>query len=232
MQKNRATLEKVPADVAGMFDEVAGRYDYMNSVLSLGIDQVWRDATIEAVDPRPGMRILDLAAGTGTSSQPLADRGAQVYPTDLSLGMLRVGKRRQSGLHFVAGDALALPYADHSFDAVTISFGLRNVHNTVAALRELRRVTRPGGHLVVTEFSTPTPAPLRLVYQRGVLAAIPLVAKLSSNPPAYAYLGESILNWPNQPRLADLMVDAGWEGVAWRNLSRGIVAIHRGWSPR
>lgn len=214
-----------------MFDGVARRYDLMNDVLSLGADRAWRRATVEAIDPQPGMTILDLAAGTGTSSEPFAVAGASVFPTDLSLGMLTVGKERLPHLPFVAGDALALPYADHSFDAVTISFGLRNVENTVAALRELRRVTRPGGCIVITEFSTPTWTPFRAVYQNYLLKAIPLMATLSSNPPAYAYLGESILSWPTQRGLADLMTQAGWLAVGWRNLSGGIVAMHRGWAP-
>lgn len=212
-----------------MFDGVAKRYDLLNDLLSLGADRAWRRATVAALDPRPGMRILDLAAGTGTSSEPLAEAGAEVFPTDLSVGMLRVGKQRRPDLTFAAGDALALPYADDSFDAVTISFGLRNVEDTVAALKELRRVTKPGGCIVITEFSEPTSKPIRHVYNNYLLRAIPALAKLSSNPPAYAYLGESIIAWPNQRGLADLMSQAGWVAVGWRNLSGGIVAMHRGW---
>ena len=138
-----------------MFDAVASRYDLTNDVLSLGQDRLWRRAVVEAVDPRPGERVLDLAAGTGTSSQPFADRGALVVPCDFSLGMLRVGKRHRPHLPFTAGDGTRLPFADGSFDAVTISFGLRNVVDTDAALRELRRVARPGGRLLVCEFSHP-----------------------------------------------------------------------------
>ena len=138
-----------------MFDGVAARYDLLNSLLSFGQDRSWRRETIAAVDARPGERILDLAAGTGTSSLPFQEAGAHVFPTDLSMGMLTVGKRQQPGLAFVRGDALALPYADCVFDAVTISYGLRNVEDTAAALRELLRVTKPGGRLVIAEFSTP-----------------------------------------------------------------------------
>lgn len=231
MHSTRATLDKRRADVASMFDGVARRYDLINDVASLGADRAWRRATVEAIDPKPGMRILDLAAGTGTSSEPIAAAGAEVFPTDLSIGMLRVGKERVPHLPFVAGDALALPYSDDSFDAVTISFGLRNVEDTLAGLRELRRVTRPGGCIVVTEFSEPTNRAFRHIYTNYLVRAIPLVAKLSSNPPAYAYLGESILTWPNQRALADLMTQAGFVAVGWRNLSGGIVAMHRGWVP-
>lgn len=214
-----------------MFDTVAERYDILNDVLSLGADRAWRKATVEALEPQPGMRILDLAAGTGTSSEPLAEAGAQVMPTDLSVGMLTVGKQRRPKLAFTAGDALALPFADGVFDTVTISFGLRNVEDTLAALVEMRRVTRPGGRIVITEFSEPTWRPFRHVYTNYLLRAMPVMSKFSSNPPAYAYLGESIIAWPNQRKLAEIMTEAGWQAVGWRNLSGGIVAMHRGWAP-
>ena len=224
----RATLAKRRADVATMFDDVAARYDLANDVLSLGQDRAWRRAVLAAVDARPGERVLDLAAGTGTSSEPFADAGATVVPTDLSLGMLRVGKRRRPALSFVAGDALQLPYADAAFDAVTISFGLRNVEDTRAALTEMRRVTRPGGRLVVCEFSSPVWGPFRRVYTEYLMAALPRIASVvSSNPAAYHYLAESIRAWPDQARLAGLLAAAGWRDVAWRNLSGGVVALHR-----
>ncbi len=224
----RATLAKRRTDVAAMFDHVAERYDLANDVLSLGQDRAWRRAVLEAVAARPGERVLDLAAGTGTSSEPFARAGATVVPTDLSLGMLRVGKQRRPALSFVAADALQLPYADASFDVVTISFGLRNVEDTTAALAEMRRVTRPGGRLVVCEFSAPTWAPLRRVYTEYLMAALPRIASVvSSNPAAYHYLAESIRAWPDQTRLAAVLGAAGWRDVAWRNLSGGIVALHR-----
>ena len=224
----RATLDKRRSDVAAMFDRVAARYDLANDVLSLGQDRAWRRLVVEAVGPRPGQLILDLAAGTGTSSEPFAVAGATVVPTDLSLGMLQVGHRRKPGLSFVAAYALALPFADGSFDAVTISFGLRNVEDTSAALVEMRRVTRPGGALVVCEFSTPVWQPFRVVYHNYLVAAIPrLAALVSSNPVAYEYLAESIQAWPDQTTLAQRIGAAGWQRVEWRNLSGGIVALHR-----
>ena len=226
---SRATLDKRRGEVAAMFDRVAARYDLVNDVLSMGQDRAWRRRTVEAVAPRPGQRILDLAAGTGTSSEPFESVGATVVPTDLSLGMLEVGKRRRPALSFVAGDALRLPYADAAFDAVTISFGLRNVEDPAAALRELHRVTRPDGTLVVCEFSTPTWAPFRIAYLNYLVAALPRIARvISSNPAAYEYLAESIQSWPDQPGLAELIGEAGWRDVEWRNLSGGIVALHRG----
>lgn len=225
----RATLAKRRADVAAMFDGVAQRYDLMNDVMTAGQMRQWRKAVIDAVDPKPGQRILDLAAGTGTSSRPFADAGAMVVPTDLSLGMLKVGKERQPDLHFVAGDALALPFADNSFDAVTISYGLRNVERTLDALVEMRRVTTPGGRLVIAEVSTPTNRLFSTLYKDHLLGILPMLGKAaSSNPSAYVYLAESMQTWPDQQTLADLIAEAGWRYVQWRNLLGGMVAIHRG----
>jgi demethylmenaquinone methyltransferase/2-methoxy-6-polyprenyl-1,4-benzoquinol methylase len=225
---SRASLDKRPHEVAAMFDDVATRYDLTNDVLSLGQDRLWRRAVVRALDVRAGERVLDLAAGTGTSSEPFAAADARVVPADFSLGMLRVGKRRRPDLAFTAGDATRLPFADASFDAVTISFGLRNVVDTGAALRELLRVTRPGGRLVVCEFSTPVWGPFRAVYLRYLMRALPAVARrVSSNPDSYVYLAESIRAWPNQGALARVLQDAGWHDVAWRNLTGGIVALHR-----
>ncbi|WP_053644864.1 MULTISPECIES: demethylmenaquinone methyltransferase [unclassified Streptomyces] len=225
----RATLDKQPHEVASMFDDVAANYDLTNDVLSLGQDRRWRKEVAKAVDARPAQRILDLAAGTATSSQPFARAGAYVVPCDFSLGMLRVGKRNHPWMPFTAGDGTKLPFRDDVFDAVTISFGLRNIQDTEQALRELYRVTKPGGRVVICEFSHPTWAPLRTVYEEYLMRALPPVARaVSSNPDAYVYLAESIRSWPDQPALAGLLQKAGWSKVAWRNLSGGIVALHRG----
>ena len=228
----RATLEKDPDDVAAMFDGVAARYDLTNDVLSAGQTRAWRRAVVAAVAPQPGEVVLDLAAGTGTSTLPLAQAGAFAVPCDFSLGMLAVGRQRLPQLPFTAGDALALPFAADTFDAVTISFGLRNVNQTEASLRELLRVTRPGGRLVVCEFSAPTQPALRTAYTEYLMRALPAVARrVSSNPAAYVYLAESIRAWPDQPGLAELIAAAGWQSVAWRNLTGGIVALHRATKP-
>jgi demethylmenaquinone methyltransferase/2-methoxy-6-polyprenyl-1,4-benzoquinol methylase len=211
-----------------MFDGVAHRYDITNDVLALGQTRRWRRLVAEAVDPRPGDRVLDLAAGTGTSSDAFAVRGARVVACDFSLGMLQVGRRRLPNLPFVAGDATALPFGDGVFDAVTISFGLRNVHDPHAGLEEMRRVTRPGGRIVVCEFSTPTWRPFRTVYQEYLMKALPAIAaRVSSNAQAYEYLAESIAAWPDQQGLAAALARAGWRDVAWRNLTGGAVALHR-----
>ncbi len=225
----RADLDKNPAEVQAMFDDVAARYDITNDVLSLGQDRRWRHQVIDAVDPKPGELVLDLAAGTGTSSQPFSDRGAAVVPCDFSVGMLRVGKKAKPHLPFVAGDGTRLPFADDTFDAVTISFGLRNIVDPDAGLRELRRVTKPGGRVVVCEFSSPTWSPFRTVYIEYLMKALPAVARaVSSSPDAYVYLAESIRAWPDQAGLAARLQEVGWGQVKWRNLSGGIVALHHG----
>ncbi|MGL5811357.1 MAG: demethylmenaquinone methyltransferase [Nocardioides sp.] len=225
---SRADLDKQPADVRRMFDAVARRYDLTNDLLSLGQDRRWRAHVLAAVAADAGERVLDLAAGTGTSSQPFADAGAFVVPCDFSLGMLQVGKRARPALAFTAGDGTSLPFADETFDAVTISFGLRNIVDPVAGLREMRRVIRPGGRLVVCEFSHPTNRAFRTIYLEYLMTALPVVSRaVSSAPDAYAYLAESIRAWPDQPALAEMISGAGWRRPQWRNLSGGIVALHR-----
>lgn len=211
-----------------MFDDVAERYDLTNDVLSLGQDRRWRRAVLAAVEPKLGERVLDLAAGTGTSSVPFLYAGATAVPCDFSLGMLQVGKRERPRLPFVGGDATRLPFGDETFDAVTISFGLRNVVDYRAALAEMLRVTKKGGRLVVCEFSQPTYAPFRKVYGEYLMKALPKVARrVSSNPESYVYLAESIEAWPDQEALAAAIVEAGWRRVQFRNLTGGIVALHR-----
>ncbi len=211
-----------------MFDGVAKRYDLTNTVISLGQDRYWRWAVRRAVAPRPGERVLDLAAGTGISTLDLAKSGAWCLAADFSQGMLAAGKFR--GVPMVAADATNLPFADDSFDAVTISYGLRNISDSDRALREMLRVTKPGGRLLVCEFSTPIIPVFRTVYMEYLMRALPAVARaVSSNPDAYVYLAESIRAWPNQRQLAVRIADAGWSSVKWRNLTGGIVALHRGY---
>jgi demethylmenaquinone methyltransferase/2-methoxy-6-polyprenyl-1,4-benzoquinol methylase len=228
----RAGLDKDSRDVAAMFDAVASRYDLTNDVLSMGQDRAWRKATLDALGVGRGDAVLDLAGGTGTSAAPLADRGVRVVACDLSLGMLQVGRQRRPDLAFVAGDALALPFADGAFDAVTISFGLRNVPDVDAALREMLRVTRPGGRVVVCEFSRPTNTAFRAVYDRYLTRALPRIAGVvAKESDAYTYLADTIAAWPDQRTLGLQLRGAGWVNVAFRNLSGGIVALHRGFRP-
>lgn len=224
-EPSRAGLDKQPHDVAVMFDGVAKRYDLTNTVLTGGLDRRWRALTRQALAIGPGETVLDLAAGTAVSTVELARSGATCVAADFSLGMLKAGARRD--VPKVAADALALPFGDESFDAATISFGLRNVNDVELALRELRRVLKPGGRLVVCEFSTPTWAPFRVTYQEYLMRALPAVAKrVSSNPDAYVYLAESIRAWPDQAGLAEMITAAGFRGVNWHNLTGGIAALH------
>lgn len=209
-----------------MFDGVARRYDLTNTMTSLGQDRRWRRLTRQALRPAAGERVLDVGAGTAVSTVELARSGAWVVGCDFSLGMLRAGRGR--GVPLVAGDALRLPYADAAFDAVTASFALRNVVDVDAALAEFARVVRPGGRLVVCEFSRPVWAPFRGLYLGYLMRALPAIARLvSSAPEAYAYLAESIRAWPDQRALAARIAAAGWTHVAWRNATGGIVALHR-----
>jgi demethylmenaquinone methyltransferase/2-methoxy-6-polyprenyl-1,4-benzoquinol methylase len=227
---SRAGLDKDPREVAAMFDGVARRYDLTNTVLSFGQDRRWRVATRRALDPKPGERVLDLAAGSGVSTVEFARTGAWCVAADFSLGMLSVGRKR--GVPLVAADALRLPFRDGAFDAVTILFGLRNLADPGQGLREMLRVVRPGGRLVVCEFSTPTWQPFRSVYLNYLMRALPSIARaVSSNPDAYVYLAESIRAWPDQRGLAELIAESGWSSVAWRNLTSGIVAVHRAVKP-
>jgi demethylmenaquinone methyltransferase / 2-methoxy-6-polyprenyl-1,4-benzoquinol methylase len=227
---SRATLDKDPHEVASMFDAVARRYDLTNTVLSLGQDRFWRRATRAALQIGPGDRVLDLAAGTAVSTQELALSGAWCVACDFSVGMLAAGASRN--LPKVAGDATRLPFEDGVFDAVTISFGLRNVVDTVGGLTEMARVTKPGGRLVVCEFSTPTVPVFATVYKEYLMRALPAMARVvSSDPESYEYLAESIRAWPDQAALAHLISDAGWSQVRWRNLSAGIVALHAATKP-
>jgi demethylmenaquinone methyltransferase/2-methoxy-6-polyprenyl-1,4-benzoquinol methylase len=225
----RADLDKQPHEVAEMFDGVAARYDLTNTVLSFGQDRGWRRATRAALALRPGERVLDVGAGTGVSTEELGRSGAFAVGADLSTGMLRAGRATRPAVPLVAGDALRLPFPDGVFDAVTISFALRNVVDTGAALRELARVTRPGGRLVVCEFSHPTSTPFRTLYLRYLMRSLPAVARaVASNPDAYVYLAESIRAWPDQAGLADRIAGSGrWDRVGWRNLTGGVVALHR-----
>ena len=229
----RADLDKRPGDVAAMFDALAGRYDLMNDLLSAGQVRLWRRVVARAVAARAGERILDLAAGTGTSTMTFAASGADCVACDYSIGMLRAGSTRVRAHPdgpqpaFVGGDALRLPFGDELFDAVTISFGLRNVVDTQQALTEMLRVTRPGGRLVICEFSQLSARPLRILYERYLARALPAVARrVSRNPAAYDYLAESIVNWPAQAELARMLRTAGWSAVEWHNLTLGIVAVH------
>ena len=226
----RANLNKDPDDVSKMFDEVAHRYDFLNDLLSLGRTKAWRKVVMAIIAPKPGMKILDIAAGTGSSSKPLVAKGADVIALDFSEGMLAAGRKRHKDIKFQQGDALKLPFTENTFDVTTISFGLRNTSDSTAALKEALRVTKQSGRIVICEFSHPTNKFFRLIYLKYLMRALPVIAKrISKNPAAYIYLAESIQAWPNQSALAQVMRQAGWESVSWQDLTFGIVAVHIGY---
>jgi demethylmenaquinone methyltransferase/2-methoxy-6-polyprenyl-1,4-benzoquinol methylase len=224
---SRADLGKDPEEVSSMFDAVARRYDLVNDLLSLGQTKRWRKKVQTIINPGPGMKILDVAAGPGSSSEPLFKAGADVTSLDFSEGMLAQGRKARPYLTFVKGDALNLPFDDNQFDVTTISFGLRNTQDFKRALKEALRVTKVGGRMVIVEFSTPTFAPFRIIYMNYLMKALPKLAKrTSSNPSAYVYLAESIRAWPTQEQLAAEMTAAGWRNPSWVNLTGGVVAVH------
>ena len=220
-------MAKKPAEVAAMFDSVAENYDRTNDLLSLGQDRIWRRKVLKAVNPQAGQTILDLAAGTGSSSVVFAKPGVKVIASDFSEGMLSVGRKRHPQLEFVFADATALPFKDASVDAVTISFGLRNVVDPKKALSEMLRVLKPNGVVVICEFShlsTPVVGALYRFYLKSIL---PTLSKaVTRNKGAYNYLAESIAAWPKQEVLVDWLVEAGFSNAKYKNLSLGIVAIH------
>ncbi len=226
----RANLNKDPDDVSKMFDDVANRYDFLNALLSLGRTKAWRRAVTSIIAPKPGMKILDIAAGTGSSSRPLVDKGAEVTALDFSQGMIEQGRKQNKNINFVQGDALKLPFEDNSFEVTTISFGLRNTSSTEIALKEALRVTKDGGRIVVAEFSHPVNPIFKKIYLNYLMKALPvIVKKISKNPDAYVYLADSIRAWPDQAELASIMRDSGFKSVAWQDLTFGIVAVHIGY---
>ena len=225
-----ANLNKDPDDVSKMFDGVASRYDFLNDLLSLGRSKAWRKSVTGIIAPKIGMTVLDIAAGTGSSSRPLVDKGAEVTALDFSAGMLDQGRKQHKDIKFVQGDALKLPFSENTFDVTTISFGLRNTANSNIALREALRVTKVGGKIVVAEFSHPVNKIFRRAYLNYLMKALPIIAKrISKNPAAYIYLSESIRAWPDQAGLALIMSECGWKSVAWQDLTFGIVEVHIGY---
>jgi demethylmenaquinone methyltransferase / 2-methoxy-6-polyprenyl-1,4-benzoquinol methylase len=227
--------ERTADGVRRMFDRVAPRYDLANTVFSLGQDRAWRRAAARAAGLAGGQAAVDVACGTGALARELADSapGASVLGVDFSWEMVRRAARAEPGAEpgpaYLVGDALRLPLRDASVDVVTIAFGLRNLPEPGRGLLELRRVLRPGGRLVVCEFSQPVVPVLRGVYRRYLTRLMPVAARrLTSDPEAYQYLARSIGAWPDQAGLAAWLQQAGFSRVAWRDLSGGIVALHRG----
>ena len=220
-------MAKKPAEVAAMFDSVAESYDRTNDLLSFGQDRIWRKKVLKEVDPKPGHVVLDLAAGTGSSSIVFLKPGVRVIASDFSNGMLEVGRQRHPELEFVFADAMKLPFENNSMDAVTISFGLRNVEKPKVALQEMLRVLKPGGKVVICEFSRVSVPGIRNLYEFYLKRILPrLSSLLAKNSAAYNYLADSILAWPNQKELASWLTEACFTDVNYKNASLGVVAIH------
>ena len=211
-----------------MFDEVAHAYDKTNDLLSFGQSHYWRYRLKRAIRPQSGQKILDIAAGTGTSSMALMVPGVKIVAADFSKGMLEEGKKRYPELEFVFADAMKLPFTDNEFDVVTMSFGLRNVSDRKVALKEFLRVLKPSGRLVICEFSH-VPGPLGVLYRFYLKNILPKISKLmSKNPAAYDYLSESIMAWPKQAELKKDIENAGFSDASWKSLTLGVVALHEG----
>ncbi len=216
-----------------MFDGVAKNYDKANDLLSFGSARIWRKKVAKLVNSQPGQTILDLAAGTGSSSIVFLREGVKVVAADFSNGMLEEGRKRHPQLEFVFADAAVLPFADREFDTVTISFGIRNVEKTEVALAEMYRVLKPGGKLVICEFSRIPNNFLHSLYRFYLRNILPtLSALVSKTPEAYSYLAESIDAWPSQQELVKIIESAGFESVSYLNQTLGIVAIHTGFKPK
>jgi demethylmenaquinone methyltransferase/2-methoxy-6-polyprenyl-1,4-benzoquinol methylase len=229
--------------VARVFESVAPRYDLMNDLMSAGVHRLWKNAMVDVLNPRRGERFLDVAGGTGDIAFRIARRvgpgesgGAEVTICDINPAMLEVGRDRAAdrgllrGLTWTTGDAESLPFPERSFDAYTIAFGLRNVTDIDKALREAYRVLRPGGRFLCLEFSKVTSAPIGRAYDAYSARALPLLGRvIARDAESYRYLHESIRRFPPQRELARRMREAGFERVAWRNLTLGVVALHSGW---
>ncbi|MBK0326165.1 bifunctional demethylmenaquinone methyltransferase/2-methoxy-6-polyprenyl-1,4-benzoquinol methylase UbiE [Rhodobacteraceae bacterium F11138] len=224
--------------VQGVFNSVASKYDVMNDVMSIGIHRIWKDAMMDWLAPRPGQRLLDVAGGTGDISFRFLKRAGSGHATvlDLTEPMLVEGRKRAeaeqmaTSLDWVVGDAMALPFADNSFDVYTISFGIRNVTRPQDALNEAFRVLRPGGRLMVLEFSQLPNDGLQKLYDLYSFTVIPRMGQLiAGDRDSYQYLVESIRNFPDQDTFLDMVRQAGFEQAGYRNLSMGIAALHSGW---
>jgi demethylmenaquinone methyltransferase/2-methoxy-6-polyprenyl-1,4-benzoquinol methylase len=211
-----------------MFDRIAGVYDVMNSVMTVGMHQRWRERAVELARIDPGSRALDVATGTGDLAVALREAGAEVVGCDFSEEMLERARRKDPSVRFEWADALALPYEDDSFDAATVGFGARNFSDLSRGLSEMARVVRPGGRVVVLEITTPHKPPLSTFFSLWFDRAVPALGRLAGDQDAYSYLPNSVKRFPGPEPLAGAMADAGLEQIHWILTAGGIIAIHAG----
>ena len=211
-----------------MFDRIARVYDLMNSVMTAGLHHRWRERAADLARVGPGSRALDVATGTGDLAIELARRGAEVTGLDFSEPMLELARGKAPGVDWVQGDALALHYGDGEFDSVTVGFGARNFSDLDRGLREMARVTRPGGRVVVLEITTPQKPPLSWFFRVWFDRVVPALGRVAGDPDAYTYLPSSVRRFPGPRELAAVMAEAGLEDVRWLLTAGGIIAIHSG----
>jgi demethylmenaquinone methyltransferase/2-methoxy-6-polyprenyl-1,4-benzoquinol methylase len=211
-----------------MFDRIAGVYDVMNSVMTVGMHQRWRERAVEVARIQPGSRALDVATGTGDLAVALREAGAEVVGCDFSEEMLERARRKEPSVRFESADALALPYEDNSFDAATVGFGARNFSDLSRGLSEMARVVRPGGRVVVLEITTPRKPPLSTFFSLWFDRAVPALGRLAGDEDAYSYLPNSVKRFPGPEALAGLLADAGLAEIRWILTAGGIIAIHAG----
>jgi demethylmenaquinone methyltransferase / 2-methoxy-6-polyprenyl-1,4-benzoquinol methylase len=229
--ETRATGTLPDTQVRAMFDRIAGVYDRMNSVMTAGMHHAWRERAVDLARVGPGSRALDVATGTGDLAIALRRRGADVIGQDFSDGMLELARRKAPELRFEQGDALALPYADGEFDAVTVGFGARNFADLARGLREMTRVAKPGGRVVVLEITTPQRPPLSWFFRLWFDRVVPALGRLAGDPDAYNYLPSSVRRFPGPRDLAAELAAAGLSEVRWVLTAGGIIAIHAGTKP-
>ena len=220
------TLEE--GQVRAMFDRIAGVYDVMNSVMTAGLHHRWRERAADLTRVGPGAKALDVATGTGDLAIELASRGAEVTGSDFSPGMLDVARRKAPELRWEQGNALDLPYEDNQFDAATVGFGARNFSDLQQGLREMARVVRPGGRVVVLEITTPQKPPLSTFFSLWFDRIVPMLGKLAKEPEAYTYLPNSVKRFPGPEALAGRMAAVGLTDVRWILTAGGIIALHAG----
>jgi demethylmenaquinone methyltransferase / 2-methoxy-6-polyprenyl-1,4-benzoquinol methylase len=211
-----------------MFDRIAGVYDVVNAVMTAGLDQRWRERTADLARVGPGARALDVATGTGDLAIALRGRGADVVGVDFAEKMLEIARRKEPSIEFRAGNALALGFADDSFDAATVGFGARNFDDLDQGLREMARVVRPGGRVVVLEITTPQRPPLSWFFRLWFDRLVPVIGRIAGDPDAYNYLPSSVRRFPAPHDLAARMAAAGMTDVRWILTAGGIIAIHSG----